>query len=133
MDAGGRGKGETPTWATATAKKGRGTPNTAPTMKFSFDTHCKICTEELETKRNILCDQCGKWLHRECTDVKLQEFEMLAGSGKNIQFFYDECSSSRRELKGLEKRIEKLLTLTTDLRDRLERAGRGTTQLFMLK
>ena len=58
---------------------------------------------------------------------------MLDGSGENIQLFCDECSSSRGELKGLEKRIEELLTLTTDLRDRLERAERGDSPALQAK
>ena len=101
-------------------------------MKFSFDTHCKICTEELDTKPNILGDQCGKWIRRDCTDVTLQEFEMLDGSGENIQFFCDECSSSRGELKGLEKRRGAVDPNNRPAGQAREGRG-GTAQLFMLK
>ena len=131
-------KAGTPAWTTNTGKKEKGTPEpkaqgSAPVMRFSFETHCKSCQEILGDTANLGCDQCGRWFHQACTRVSQQEFDIFTGSSDNIQYFCDDCTPNRGLLKGLEKRIEDLLAVTTDLRDRLERAEAGDSPLLKLK
>ena len=101
-------------------------------MSFSFETHCERCQEPLGDTASIGCDQCGKWVHRGCTDVTQQEFDMLGGFGEN-KLFCDECTENRCILKGLVKQIDEFITLTIDLRDRLAQAERGDNPALVNK
>lgn len=74
---------------------------------------CANCKQNLKDKDIIMCDSCGRAVHRECSDLNASELKVMDLKGKRVLRYY--CEDCQSGLKLIPKLLAKVDQLEAEL------------------
>ena len=104
------------------SNKGNDKPEDQPT--FDYDTHCAKCKELLHDEQ-ISCEICNHWFHKKCSGLSNADFCYLVGTDDSVGWFCPHCRQEKSTTKGLEMKMDEMMTMVRSFGDRLILAESG--------